>query len=227
MIFIFIFYKICPDREAGGDVSSQSKDIPGSHKSVLKILKDPVVVMVSLVLFISLGSIMGLTTWLTTYFLGFSIRVAYGSAILSVYWLFSIIGILITTKIVSKYKEVNILFYSCLGGIMFLAVFSFTPLIYIKITALAMQAMFFAAIFPLTNAIAAKRDPKNSGTVLGFTIAFAFAGSIVFQPIYGYVAEYFGKEYIAYIALGGTLIGFIFVVILFRIIKKENTGISI
>ena len=222
VIFIFIFYKICPDREAGVGVSSQNNDIADSHKSSLKVLKDPVVIMASLVLFLFLGSIMGLTTWLTTYFLSLGIRVAYGSAILSIYWLFSVIGMLITTKIVSKYKEVDILFYGCLGGITFLAVFSFTPFIYIKIAALALQAICFAAIFSLATAIAAKRNPKNSGTVLGFTIAFAFAGSIVFQPIYGYVAEYFGKEYIAYIALAGTLIGFIFLSILFSIMKKEQ-----
>jgi len=223
VIFIFIFYKICPDREAGKGMASRNKDIAGSHKSSLKILKDPVVIMASLVLFIFLGFIMGLTTWLTTYFLGLGIRVAYGSAILSIYWLFSVIGMLITIKVVSKYKEVDVLFYSCLGGIIFLVVFSFIPFIYIKIAALAIQAIFFAAIFPLTNTIAAKRDPKNSGTILGFTIAFTFAGSIVFQPIYGYVTEYFGKEYITYIALGGALIGFIFLSILFSIIKKENT----
>jgi fucose permease len=227
VIFIFIFYKICPDREAGKGASSRNNDIADPHKSSLKILKDPVVVMASLVLFIFLGSTMGLTTWLTTYFLGLGIRVAYGSAILSIYWLFSIIGILITTKIVSKYKEVDILFYGCLGGIIFLAVFSFTPFIYIKIAALALQAICFAPIFSLATAITAKRAPKNSGTVLGFTIAFAFAGSIIFQPIYGYVTEYFGKEYIVYIALGGALIGFIFVAVLFRIMKKENTRIPI
>ena len=220
VIFIFIFYKICPARETGKGVSPQNKNIPVSYKNSLKILKDPAIIMISLVLFIFLGSTMGLTTWLTTYFLGLGIRVAYGSIMLSLYWLFSVIGIIITTKIVSKYKEVNILFYGCLGGIIFLAVFSFTPFIYIKITALALQAICFAPIFPLANTIAARRAPKNTGTVLGFTIAFAFAGSIVFQPIYGYVAEYFGKEYIVYIALGGTLIGFIFVALLFRILKK-------
>lgn len=223
IIFIFIFYKICPKKKIDNSVSSWNKDIPESHKNSLGILKDPVIIMVSLVLFFFLGSIMGLSTWLTTYFLGLGIRVAYGSAILSIYWLFSIIGMLITTKIISKYKEMYVLFYSCLIGIIFLAVFSFTPFIYIKIVALALQAICLAAIFPLTNTIAAKRDPKNSGTILGFTIAFTFAGSIIFQPAYGYVAEYFGKEYIVYIAITGTLIGFIFVALLFRILKKEHT----
>ena len=87
--------------------------------------------------------------------------------------------------------------------------------------------MLFSAIFPLAITIAAKRDTKNSGTILGFTIAFAFAGSIVFQPLYGYIAEYFGKEHIVHVTLGGVLIGFVFVSILFRILKKFNSRRSI
>ena len=227
VIFIIIFYKICPKRKIGDDGSSQNKDAPDSQKSSLRILKDPAVIMGSLILFFFMGSLMGLSTWMTTYFLSLGIKVAYSSAILSLYWLFSIIGIVITTRIVARYKEINILFYSCLAGIICLAVFSFIPFVYIKIAALALQAIFFAAIFPLTTAISANRDSKKSGTILGFTIAFAFAGSIVFQPIYGYITEYFGKEHIVYIALAGSLIGFVFVSMLFRIIKKEHNRRSI
>ena len=125
----------------------------------------------------------------------------------------------IITKLVSKYKEINTLFYSCLAGIIFLVIFSFVPFIYVKISALVIQAICFASIFPLTTSISAKRDIENSGTILGFTIAFAFAGSIVFQPIYGYVTEYFGKQYIVYITLVGALMGFVFISILFLMVK--------
>jgi fucose permease len=222
VIFIAAFYKICPNRKSLDDNLSQNGNITGS-KSSLWTLKDPAVIIGSMILFFFEGSLAGLSTWLTTYFLNFSIKIAYGSVILSLYWLFSIIGMLITTKIITKYKEVNILFYSCLIGIICLSVFSFTTFIYIKIAALALQAIFFAAIFPITTAISANRDPKNSGTILGFAIAIAFAGSIVFQPLYGYAAEYFGKEYIAYITLIGALIGFVFVSMLFVIIKKSTS----
>ena len=224
VICIVIFYKICPKKKIGNDISSLNENIPDSHKSDLRILKDPVVIMVSLVLFLFLGSTIGLSTWLTTYFFGLGISVAYGSAILSLYWLFSFIGLIITTKIVVKYKEIDILFYSFLGGIIFLAIFSFIPFIYIKIAALALTAFCFAPILPLTTGIAVKRNLKNSGTIFGFTIAFAFAGTIVFQPLYGYITEYFGEKYIAYISLIGVLIGFIFAVILFKINKKEQIG---
>lgn len=222
-VFIAVFYKICPKRKIVDNDSSQNRGIPDPHKNSLRILKDPAVIMGSLILFFFMGSLMGLSTWMTTYFLSLGIKVAYSSAVLSLYWLFSIIGIIVTTGVVTKYKEINILFYSCLAGIICLSVFSFTSFVYLKIAALVLQAIFFASIFPLTTAISANRNSKNSGTILGFTIAFAFAGSIVFQPLYGYTAEYFGKEHIAYIALAGTLIGFVFVSILFRIIKREQT----
>ena len=222
IIFMVVFYRICPKRSIEDGFSYKDKVIYGPGKSVFKILKDPAIIIAGMVLFIFLGSLMGLSTWMTTFFLSLGVRVAYSSAILSIYWIFSIIGMLITTRLVKRFKEVAILFYSSLAGIAFLALFSFLPVIYLKVVALALQAICFAAIFPLTTAIAVNRDPEHSGTVLGFTIAFAFAGSIVFQPFYGYITEYFGKGYISYIALGGTIVGFIFVSLLFRIIKRKK-----
>ncbi len=222
LVFIAIFYKICPKRKTDSNDSPLNEDILYPHKSSLRVLKDPAVIMISLILFFFMGSVMGLSTWMTTYFLSLGIKVAYSSIILSLYWLFSIIGMIITTRFITKYKEINILFYSCIAGIICLTVFSFTPFIYVKIAALSLQAIFFAAIFPLGNAIAADRDSKNSGTILGFTIAFAFAGSIVFQPLYGYITEYFGKEYIVFVTLAGAFVGFVFVSILFKILKKEH-----
>jgi len=222
IVFIIIFYRICPRKRLGDDVSNKNSTIP--RKSMIKILKDPAIITGSMVLFVFLGSLMGLSTWMTTYFLSLGVRVAYGSAILSLYWLFSVVGMIVTTRLVKRFKEINILFYSCLAGIIFLALFSFVPNIFIKISALAFQAVCFAAIFPLTTAISANRDRENSGTILGLTIAFAFAGSIVFQPVYGYVTEYLGKEYISFITLGGTVIGFIFVSLLFRLAKRGKSG---
>ena len=218
---IIIFYRICPKKRIQEDRLSSGGDKSLSRRKGLSSLKDPVVIMGSLLLFFYMGSLMGLSSWMTTYFLGFGIRVAYSSAILSLYWFFSIIGMIIAIRIVSKFREITILFYGCLAGTICLSIFSFIPNIYVKISILAIQAIFFSGIFPLTTSISAQRNQENSGTILGFIIAFAFAGSIVFQPIYGYAAEYFGKNYIAFIALGGALIGLIFTFILFRIIQKN------
>jgi len=186
------------------------------------MIKNRAVILTGMILFFYIGAFSGLSSWMTTYFLGFGVRVAYGSAILSLYWLFSIAGMVITTKIVSKFKEIHILFYGCLAGTICLLVFSSVLNIYIKISALALQAVFLAGIFSLSTSIAAKRDPKNSGTILGFTIASAFAGSVVFQPINGYVTEYFGKQYIALVASTGAVMGLILVSVLFWLIRNEK-----
>jgi len=222
IFFIAVFYRICPRKriDAGLPVKDTTA-APKNGKSILATVRDPLILNASMILFIYLGSLMGLSTWMTTYFLSLGVPVAYGSAILSVYWFFSIAGMMLTSRLVRRFSEIGILFYSCLAGIIFLSLFSFMPFLYIKIAALALQAVCFAAIFPLTTAISANSDPENSGTILGFTIAFAFAGSIVFQPIYGYVTEYLGKGYISYIALGGSLTGFIFVAMLFRIMSRR------
>ena len=223
VVFIAVFYRICPKRKIQDDLPGLNKDMYMSWKKGFSVLKDPVVIVGSMVLFFYLGALMGFSSWMTTYLLSFGIRVAYGSAILSLYWFFSIIGMIITTRIISRVREITILLSGCLAGTICLSIFCFIPNIYLKIVILSIQAVFFAGIFPLTTAISAKRDKENSGTILGFAIAFAFAGSIIFQPIYGYVAEYLGKNYIAYLTLGGTIIGLIFTIILFRIIQKNHS----
>jgi fucose permease len=227
LISIVIFYRICPKKRIQNDHLSSGEGIVPSRKKGLSSLKDPAVIIGSLVLFFYVGAIIGLSTWLTTYFLDLGIRVAYGSAILSMFWLFSIIGMIITIRIVPRFGEISILFYGTLMGTICLSLFSFIPNIYVKIVLLAVQAIFLSAVFPLTTALTAQRDQENSGTILGFVIALAFAGSIVFQPVFGYVAEYFGKNYIIFVSLGGTMIELILTFIFFRIIRKNPLEIPI
>lgn len=225
VIFIAVFHRICPKRKIQDGLPGLNKDTHISGKKVFSVLKNPAVIIGSMVLFFYMGALMGFSSWMTTYLLSFGIRVAYGSAILSLYWFFSIIGMIITIRIIPRVKEVTILLAGCLAGTICFSMFCFIPNIYFKIIILSIQAVFLAGIFPLTTAISAKIDRENSGTILGFLIAFAFAGSIVFQPIYGYIAEYFGKNYIAYLALGGSIIGLVFTIILFRIIQKNHPKI--
>jgi fucose permease len=222
MIFLIIFYRVCP----GKSIISKSGKTDLIKTRIdwtdLSMIKNKIVILSGIILFFYIGTFSGLSSWMTTYFLGLGLKVAYGSAILSTYWLFSIGGMLITTKIVSKFKEIHILFYGCLAGTICLLVFCSVLNLYIKISALALQAVFLAGVFPLSASIAAKRDTKNSGTILGFTIASAFAGSVLFQPINGYVAEYFGKQYIALVASAGAVMGLILVSVLFWLIRNEK-----
>jgi fucose permease len=221
LVCIIIFYRICPKKKIITDDQSIKTKNQASKRKGFASLKDPVVIISGLALFFYMGGIMGLSTWFTTYFLDLGIEVSYSSAILSLYWFFSIIGMVITTRIVSRFKEITLLFIGCITGTVCLALFSFIPNVYIKIVFLAILAIFFSVIFPLTTAISSQRDKENSGTILGFVIALTFASSIVFQPIFGYVAEYLGKSNIVFVSLSGAIIGLIFISILFRILKRK------
>jgi len=215
-----IFYRTYPKRKIQKNGFFSSKEMDFSFKKYLEALKDPAVIMGSLTLFFYMGSTIGLSSWMTTYFLGIGLNTAYGSAVLSLYWFFSSIGLIIISRIISRFREITILFFGCLAGTACLFIFSSVHNVYIKIVALIIQAILFVGIFPLVTAILVKRKFEKSGTILGFNLAFSFAGSMVFQPLFGYVAEYFGENYIPFIALTGTLIGLIFAGLLFRIINQ-------
>jgi MFS family permease len=125
-------------------------------------------------------------------------------------------------KILKKTNEITLLFLGCLIGTACLSVFSFVPNIYIKIVFFSIQAIFLSGIFPLSTSIAVHESSKSSGTILGFVIAFAFSGSIVSQPVFGYVAEYLGKHFTAYVALAGSMIGLIFTFILLKVYSRKD-----
>lgn len=149
VVSIIIFYQIYPIKRIQKDKRSLEKDRDFSWRKGLSSLKDPAVIIGSLVLFFYMGSLMGLSSWMTTYFLSFGVRVAYSSAVLSMYWLFSIIGMLIVTKIILKIKEITILTIGCLLGTICLALFSFIPNVYVKLLVLVILAISFSVIFPL------------------------------------------------------------------------------
>lgn len=227
VISLIFFYKICPKKvlnKAEMD-NTEIQVKSGYHvfkgKNTFSSVKNPIVILNSLILFFYMGAIAGFSSWLTTYFLAFEIKVALGSAFLSFYWIFSILGLLIINKLLKKAKEITLLFWGCLIGTLCLTAFGLIQNIYIKIIFLSIQALFFSGIFPLTTSLSAQEGSKDTGTILGFNIAFAFSGSIVFQPVFGYIAEYYGKNYTVFVALTGAIIGLIFTIILFKILKSR------
>ena len=113
--------------------------------------------------------------------------------------------LVIAIMIVSRYKETLLLLLGCLIGTVCLAVFCFSDNIIIKIIFLIAEAVTFDIVFPIVTSVSAKRKIKNSGTTMGFILTSAFTGNMVFQLINGYVSEYFGRNYIPFIALAGAI----------------------
>jgi len=222
-IVLIVFYKICPARALNSKL--QGKDIP-KRSTITKIefssLRNPVVILCSLVMFFFLGAIAGFSTWFTTYFLAFEIKVSISSFLLSFYWLFATIGLYAMGRLAKRIKETKLLLWGYIIGIISLLIFALCPILYIKIIFLIIIAISFSGVYPLVVAISAQIDSKNTGTILGFVIAIAFSGSIVFQPIFGYIAEYFGENLVIFVVIGGMIISLIFFISLLQALKRKK-----
>jgi fucose permease len=193
-----------------------------SSVRLILLIKNPVIMTSAILLFFYAGSIFGLSAWLTTYFSAFDVQVKYGSAILSIYWLFSIIGLLITNKLLKKFSEIKILTLGYIIGVFCLLIVSLVPIIYIKIIFLALQALFLSSIFPLAKSIPVEEAPMAAGTIIGLILVIQGSGMMIFQPILGYIAEHIGKNYTIYAVLIGLILGLICNIILFLLLKKKK-----
>lgn len=201
-------------------VKSEEKD--SKIKAKFFTIINPILIITSLMLFFYIGSLNGLTTWMTTYLTAYGLNVSIGSLVLSFYWLFSIAGLFFIRKLLRKINEITILLSGVILGIIFTFVFSFINLIYVKVICLLLQAIFFSVIFPLALSITVHESNVSSGTLIGFNMAAAMSGSILFQPLLGFIAEYVGKDSIVYLILAGLIIGLIFNLVLYILIRKKN-----
>jgi MFS family permease len=106
-------------------------------------------------------------------------------------------------------------------GVISTIVYCLVPVIYVKVVFLIFQAVFYSSLFPLLNAVAVHENVEASGTVLGTTISVSIVGLIVFQPLTGYLMEWFGKNGINYLLLGVAVIVFAAIFILFKLVSTK------
>lgn len=184
-------------------------------------LKNPILIINSLMLFFYTGSVNGLITWMTIYLTAFNLNVSIGSLVLSLYWIFSVVGLFFIGKLLKKSNEITILLLGAIFGIICISISVFSNLIYIKLVFLLLQAIFFSTVFPLALSITAHESHLNSGAIIGFNMAVAISGSVLFQPLLGFIAQYIGKGSILYVILAGLIFGLIFNLILFMLVNKK------
>jgi fucose permease len=246
LILIFSFYKIKSSKNSGAfntdsnystyntvenrienitNIISNKNNLKTENKNkinIFTVIKNPIIIIACLVLFFNLGIMIALSSWLTTYFNFLNISVSFGSIILSFFWFFSVIGLILMNKIIIRINETIILFLFVLIGTFSTVIYCFVPQIYVKIVFLMLQAIFYSGVYPLTVSMAVNENPKATGTILGISLAAAFAGPIILQPIIGFLAQYYGKEYIVYVVLVCAIVGFIFTSVLFKLLNNRN-----
>lgn len=238
LALIIFFYKISPanhlllvkspDRnlrvDQNTDRTDKNCDIKTSDNNRIKLislLKKPVITIAAFVIFFNVGIIANLSTWLTTYFMTLGIQVSFGSIILSFYWIFSLLGLFVTNKVINKIGELNSLLIFAAAGTISTVIYSFVPNPIVKTLFLFFQAIFYSGIFPITIAVAVNESIENSGTIIGICLAVGSSSSIILLPLIGYITQNYGKEFIAYILFVVAVLGFVFVLIFLKILNYK------
>lgn len=186
-----------------------------------------IIVLSCLVMFFSMGSLSGTSSWFTTYLSTFNISVAYGSIWLSMMWTVSVLSLIGFLKIFKKTNEISILLFGGILGIIFMSVAALNTNIIIKLIFLLLHAGCYSCFFSMLTSIATYEAHKLKGSVLGIIITCAFSGSIIFQPLLGYFAQYLGSGSVIYVLIAGYFISLIFLLLLFYFLKKRHKRIRI
>lgn len=192
-----------------------------NKKSSFILVKNPTIILSGIILFFHMGSLAGLSSWMTTYFSILDIKVSTGSLILSLYWATSTIGLLLTHKFLKKTNEITLLLVGCILCVICITLFNFVLTIYMKIIFLIIQSISVSGFISLTKSIAVQENKKFTGIIVGFIMSMAVAGSMTFLPILGYVIEYVGEKYIIYIFSLSWTITLSLIIILYKLINKK------
>lgn len=202
--------------------SEESCGIP-AKKERLNII----IILCCLVMFFSMASLSGTSSWFTTYLSTFNISVAYGSIGLSVMWMVSVLSLTGFLKIFKRTNEITLLLFGGVLGIIFLSVAAMSTNIVVKLVFLLLHAGCYSCFFSMLASIATYEAHKSKGSVLGLIITCAFSGSIIFQPILGYFAQYLGSGSVIYVLIAGYFISLIFLLLLFYFLKKKHKRMRI
>jgi fucose permease len=210
-----------------GSAKQFNDDIPENKvsknirsKSILKKITEfftPSVIFANLSLALFAGVLTGTSSWLTTYFTSFNVAVSLSSILVSLYWIFTFIGLQVVSRILNYLSEEKILFYGGVISIISLTCFNFIDIIYIKIIFLVMVGMSISGIFALCGTITVRANPKSAGTASGFSIGMGLVGGLIVQPTMGFVAQYMSKRYVPYVLIILAVLGTILASILLKI----------
>ena len=233
--FLAAFYswKKCPSlkepaegslpRDAKGEEEREEKSSRSSGASWWKVIWNPVVLLNSCMLFFHTGMASGLLSWLTTYFTGYEIEVSSGSFVLAGYFAVSLTGLLIVSRIMNRISEGKIVLATFITGTLSFFLVWRIPEFIGKLPFLLIGGICFATTFSLSMAISAYEDRENTGTILGFQLTMALLGGIVFQPLYGYAAEYWGTRSVMGVIFFIALAGLGFAAALFIVLRLRRS----
>jgi MFS transporter, TsgA protein len=205
--------------------SSGTEETPSAPAKKEKL--NLIIILSCLVMFFSMGTFSGTSTWFTTYLSTFNISVALGSIGLSVMWVFCVLSLIGFLKIFKRTNEITLLLFGGVLGIILLTISALSTNIAVKLVFLLIHAGSYSCFFSMLSSIATYEVHKSKGSVLGLIITCAFSGSIIFQPVLGYFAQYLGSGSVIYVLIAGYFISLVFLILLIYFLKKKHKKMRI
>ncbi|GAG64819.1 unnamed protein product [marine sediment metagenome] len=174
-------------------IKNQSEKI--HLKEYLNLFKNPIIIFLGILLIFFGGTVVAFSTWYTTYFSSFGIKVAVSSLGLSLYWLSLMAGVKLKQIAMNFLEEYKIILLGCLLNAIFMIIITFSGNIVIKVIASIMMGLFLGGFTPLTTSLAISQKPELSGFISGYILGMLSLGNMIFQPLIGYFSERFGRSF--------------------------------
>jgi FHS family glucose/mannose:H+ symporter-like MFS transporter len=160
-----------------------------SFGDVLRLARQPLVVVFALLLFCESGNEFLLGGYVTTFLtrnLGASMAAA--SYLLAAYWGAVMIGRVILSRVLLHTSGGGLILASALGVVASVALLLLAPALPVAAVAIVLLGFSIAAIFPTTLGLAGSRYPSHSGTVFSILIGVALSGGMTLPWVAGQIA---------------------------------------
>jgi MFS family permease len=221
-----LFFRFCANVKSISLSTPEESLIENAKKikpvSYSVLLKNKIILLSCTGLFLYIGIFTILSTWLTAYFSDFDIPLYLSSAFLSAFWIFNAAGIMISGRILKKISEAKLLLFCGIAGCAGTLFYGFSSAIAAKLAFLVLQALSYSSFFPLLNAVAVAEDKKYSGTILSITLSASVIGLVFFQPVSGFIMEYFKIQGINILLIVVSIANLAVIFSLFRARNKKS-----
>ncbi|MFZ5428907.1 MAG: MFS transporter [Bacteroidota bacterium] len=185
----------------------------------LGLIKERVLLMFGLMLFMQSGLEMVISGWSATYFKEvLNVESQEAVFLLSVYWFSLMISRLAIGNLLKKTSHVKVLFISY--GIAFAGALLMIGASdkYVAVAGLALVGIGFASAFPLILAFVGNTYAKFSGTAFSLVLACGLVGGMLFPWVTGMLAEWAGLR-VAFILAPASLLAS---ALIFKTIKNKT-----
>jgi fucose permease len=218
MAVLFLFL---PFSRLGGEDKSVEK------VSNVNLIRDPVLILSFIILLIYVGSELGVSNWVSEYYVKFFNSSAnVGALMVSIFWIGLLAGRLGTSIIYhgSRPEAVAlVLALTCTVALIF-ALMMKTPII--AGIGFCIAGLGYSAIYPLIMALVGRHFTSAQGAAVGFAATGGGIGSFVFPFIMAAISNVLGirKGFFFYIALNILMVGFILIIINYtsKLVKHDS-----